>query len=96
MLLKMYATVGTVGMESECKQIQRQQQIGQALMSVSEVVLHMKTVVFQHRWSPIPFIGDHLIRLKDSFLIFHRALPHAASCSTLSRLTSRLVMRLLR
>ena len=34
-------------MESECKQIQRQPQIGQALMSVSEVVLHMIAVVFQ-------------------------------------------------
>ena len=35
------------GMEGECKQIQRQQQIGQALMSVSEVVLHMIAVVFR-------------------------------------------------
>ena len=35
------------GMEGECKQIQRQQQIGQALMSVSEVILHMIAVVFQ-------------------------------------------------
>ena len=34
-------------MEGECGQIQSQQQIGQALMSVSEVVLHMIAVVFQ-------------------------------------------------
>ena len=37
------------GMECERKQIQRQQQVGQALMSVSEVVLHMIAVVFVRR-----------------------------------------------
>ena len=40
------------GMEGECKQIRRQQQIGQALMSVAEVVLHMIAIVFQQVKEP--------------------------------------------
>ena len=35
------------GMEGECKPIQCQQQIGQALMFMSEVVLNMIAVIFQ-------------------------------------------------